>query len=78
MKIITFDIGGTFIKYALCDENFNLTESTKIPTDAASGGRKLIEKVIEIINLIKDNNVSLIKLYQESKKLNKKFVYRKS
>lgn len=49
MKIITFDIGGTFIKYALCDENFNLTESTKIPTDAASGGRKLIEKVIEII-----------------------------
>lgn len=49
MKIITFDIGGTFIKYALCDEKFNLTESTKIPTDAASGGRKIIEKVIEII-----------------------------
>lgn len=49
MKIITFDIGGTFIKYALCDGNFNLTESTKIPTDAASGGRKIIEKVIEII-----------------------------
>ncbi len=49
MKIITFDIGGTFIKYALCDEDFNLTESTKIPTEAASGGRKLIEKVIEII-----------------------------
>ncbi len=49
MKIITFDIGGTFIKYALCDEGFNLTESTKIPTEAASGGRKLIEKVIEII-----------------------------
>lgn len=49
MKIITFDIGGTFIKYALCDENFNLTESTKIPTEAASGGRKIIEKVIEII-----------------------------
>lgn len=49
MKIITFDIGGTFIKYALCDENFNLSESTKIPTDASIGGKKIIEKVIEII-----------------------------
>lgn len=49
MKIITFDIGGTFIKYALCDENFKLSRSTKIPTDAKQGGRKLIEKVIEIV-----------------------------
>ena len=50
MNIITFDIGGTFIKYALCDENFNLSQSTKIPTDAKQGGRKLIEKVIDIVN----------------------------
>lgn len=49
MKIITFDIGGTFIKYALCDENFSLTKSSKIPTDASIGGKKIIEKVIEII-----------------------------
>ena len=49
MKIITFDIGGTFIKYAFCDENFNLSNSTKIPTDASRGGVKLIEKVIEIV-----------------------------
>ncbi len=49
MKIITFDIGGTFIKYALCDENFKLSDSTKIPTDASIGGKKIIEKVIEII-----------------------------
>ncbi len=54
MKIITFDIGGTFIKYALCDENFDLTDSTKIPTDASEGGRKLIEKVIEIVKQHKD------------------------
>ncbi len=53
MKIITFDIGGTFIKYALCDENFALSESTKIPTDAkALGGRKIIEKVIGIIKTV--------------------------
>ena len=49
MNIITFDIGGTFIKYAFCDENFNLSKSTKIPTEAGLGGIKLIEKVIEIV-----------------------------
>ncbi len=54
MKIITFDIGGTFIKYALCDEKFRLSQSTKIPTDAKQGGRKLIEKVIEIVKAHKD------------------------
>lgn len=53
MKIITFDIGGTFIKYALCDESFALSQSTKIPTDAkVLGGRGIIEKVIEIIKSI--------------------------
>ncbi len=53
MKIITFDIGGTFIKYALCDENFNLSQSTKIPTDAkALGGKGIIKKVIEIIKTV--------------------------
>ncbi len=50
MKIITFDIGGTFIKYAICDESFALSQSTKIPTDAnALGGKGIIKKVIEII-----------------------------
>lgn len=54
MKIITFDIGGTFIKYALCDENFTLSQSTKIPTDAGIGGKRIIEKVIEIIKTFDD------------------------
>ena len=53
MKIITFDIGGTFIKYALCDENFVLSQSTKIPTDAKElGGKGIIKKVIEIIKTV--------------------------
>ena len=53
MKIITFDIGGTFIKYALCDENFVLSQSTKIPTDAKDlGGKGIIKKVIEIIKTV--------------------------
>lgn len=49
MKILTFDIGGTEIKYAFCDENFNLTEKRSIPTNAHEGGPKIIERVIEII-----------------------------
>lgn len=54
MKILTFDIGGTFIKYALSDETFNLYDVLTIPTDASAGGKKLIEKVIEIIKSYSD------------------------
>ena len=49
MKILAFDIGGTEIKYAFCDESFNLTESKSIPTNAHEGGKRIIERVIEII-----------------------------
>lgn len=49
MKILAFDIGGTEIKYAFCDENFNLTEKNSIPTNAHEGGRRIIERVLEII-----------------------------
>ena len=49
MRILCFDIGGTFIKYGLCDENFNLLEKDKIPTLAENGGQSIIERVIDII-----------------------------
>ena len=49
MKILAFDIGGTEIKYAFCDENFNLTEKKSIPTNAREGGKRIIERVVEII-----------------------------
>lgn len=49
MKILTFDIGGDFIKYGVCDENFNLLETHKIPTEAEKGGQVLIERIISII-----------------------------
>lgn len=49
MKILAFDIGGTEIKYAFCDENFNLTEKKSIPTNAHEGGKKIIERILEII-----------------------------
>lgn len=49
MKILAFDIGGTEIKYAFCDESFNLTEKKSIPTNAHEGGKRIIERVVEII-----------------------------
>ncbi len=49
MKILTFDIGGTEIKYSLCDEKFNLIEKHSIPTNAFEGGKRIIERVVEII-----------------------------
>lgn len=48
MKILAFDIGGTEIKYALCDSDFNLTENKSIPTNAHEGGKRIIERVVEI------------------------------
>ena len=42
MKILAFDIGGTNIKYALCDENFNLSDKHTISTDAEKGGQFII------------------------------------
>lgn len=50
MKILTFDIGGTFIKYGICNENFKIIEKHKIPTEAEKGGQRLIEKIISIID----------------------------
>lgn len=49
MKILAFDIGGTEIKYAFCDEGFNLTEKKSIPTNAHEGGRKIVDRIVEII-----------------------------
>ena len=48
MKILVFDIGGTEIKYALCDENFVLTEKNSVPTNAFEGGKRIIERIVEI------------------------------
>lgn len=49
MKILAFDIGGTEIKYAVCDEKFNLSEKKSVPTNAHEGGKRIIERIVEII-----------------------------
>ncbi len=50
MKILTFDIGGTNIKYALCNEKFILSEKHSIPTEAHLGGQRIINKIIDVID----------------------------
>ncbi len=54
MKILAFDIGGTNIKYALCNEKFNITDRHTVPTEAEKGGQELVEKVIRIIESYDD------------------------
>ena len=49
MRILAFDIGGTNIKYAICDEKFNLTDRHTVPTEAQKGGQELVQKIIRII-----------------------------
>lgn len=49
MRILAFDIGGTNIKYALCDESFSITDKHTIPTEAQKGGQALVQKIISII-----------------------------
>lgn len=49
MKIIAFDIGGTFIKYGIINEKFEIVESHTVPTEAMSGGQALMEKIIAIV-----------------------------
>ena len=36
MNILTFDIGGTFIKYAIMNEKNEFTEKGKVPTPQSS------------------------------------------
>ncbi len=49
MRILTFDIGGTNIKYALSNEKFILTDKHTVPTEAQKGGQELVLKIISII-----------------------------
>lgn len=49
MRILAFDIGGTFVKYGLCNENFEISEKSKFPTNAQKGGQAIIENIINMI-----------------------------
>ena len=48
MRILVFDIGGTAIKYGIC-ENGQLTDTSEVPTQAHLGGRHIMDTVIGLI-----------------------------
>ena len=51
MRFLAVDIGGTFIKYAVMDENSNMYEKGKIPTP-----QKGREELVEAIGALFDQN----------------------
>lgn len=50
MSTLSFDIGGTFIKYALISEDYKIIEKFSKPTEASRGGKAIISDLIEIVN----------------------------
>lgn len=48
MKNLVFDIGGTSIKYGVCEDS-RLTGINEIPTNASKGGAHILETVISLI-----------------------------
>ena len=48
MNILTFDIGVTNIRYALCDEQFRLSDVHTVPTRAQQGGQQIMERLLEL------------------------------
>lgn len=50
MKNLVFDIGGTSIKYGICQDN-RLTDTEEVPTLATKGGAHILETVISLIQV---------------------------
>lgn len=44
MKILVFDIGGTAIKYGICQDG-HLMETSECPTEAYKGGPHILETI---------------------------------
>lgn len=48
MQLGVIDIGGTFIKYAVVDEEGSFLSHGSIPTEASKGGKELVAKVVAL------------------------------
>ncbi|MFO3717709.1 ROK family protein [Anaerococcus sp. ENR1011] len=55
-KYISIDIGGTFIKYGLINENGEILEKHELATEASKGGRQILEKTLKIVGDYKENH----------------------
>lgn len=56
-KFVGIDVGGTAIKYALLNEKGEILTSGKRDTEAHLGGAAIQQKVVEIVELYKEENV---------------------
>lgn len=54
-KYISIDIGGTFIKYGLIDENGHILEKHELATEASKGGQQILDKVLKIVGNYNEN-----------------------
>lgn len=48
MKILALDIGGTNLKYGLFDENIRKISNGEVPSNAALGAEKLLERIFSV------------------------------
>ena len=55
-KYISIDIGGTFIKYGLINENGEILEKHELVTEANKGGEQILEKTLKIVGDYKNNH----------------------
>ena len=55
-KYISIDIGGTFIKYGLINENGEILEKHELVTKANKGGKQILEKTLKIVGDYKNNH----------------------
>ena len=50
MKTLCFNIDEDFIKYGICDEQYKLLETHKLPTEKFTGKATIINQICKIIN----------------------------
>lgn len=55
-QYISIDIGGTFIKYGLINENGKILEKHELATEASKGGKQILEKILKIVGDYKESN----------------------
>ena len=53
MDYICFDIGGTWIKYGILNDEYKILEKDQIATEANLGGKQILDKLVSLITTYK-------------------------
>lgn len=54
-RYISIDIGGTFIKYGLIDEDGHILKKHELTTESSKGGEQILKKVLKIVEDYNEN-----------------------